>query len=314
MDPKKKQILLISPRGFCAGVTRAVDVVLETLKQYGSPVYVKHEIVHNKHVIRDLEQKGTIFIEDVESVPNDRPLIISAHGVSKKVINASKKNNSITIDATCPLVTKVHVQAQKFFNEGFKIILIGHKNHPEVEGTMGQLAEGSISLIEKISDIEKLDFNTEDKMAYITQTTLSVDDTNSIILELKKRYPNIKSSPKEDICYATTNRQNAIKAHASKCDSFIVIGSKNSSNSNRLVEVAANSGCKDSSLLEDASKLNLEEYDNSEIIGISSGASVPDILVKEVVDKFEEHFNVDIEHATYGEENVSFKLPKELSK
>ena len=314
MDPKKKQILLISPRGFCAGVTRAVDVVLETLKQYGSPVYVKHEIVHNKHVIRDLEQKGTIFIEDVESVPNDRPLIISAHGVSKKVINASKKNNSITIDATCPLVTKVHVQAQKFFNEGFKIILIGHKNHPEVEGTMGQLPEGSISLIEKISDIEKLDFNTENEMAYITQTTLSVDDTNSIILELKKRYPNIKSSPKEDICYATTNRQNAIKAYASKCDSFIVIGSKNSSNSNRLVEVATNSGCKDSSLLEDASKLNLEEYDNSEIIGISSGASVPDILVKEVVDKFEEHFNVDIEHVTYGEENVSFKLPKELSK
>ena len=314
MDPEKKQILLISPRGFCAGVTRAVDVVLETLKQHGSPVYVKHEIVHNKHVIRDLEQKGTIFIEDVESVPSDRPLIISAHGVSKKVINASKKNNPITIDATCPLVTKVHVQAQKFFNEGLKIILIGHKNHPEVEGTMGQLPEGSILLIEKISDIEKLDFNIEDEIAYITQTTLSVDDTNSIILELKKRYPNIKSSPKEDICYATTNRQNAIKAHASKCDSFIVIGSENSSNSNRLVEVAANSGCKNACLLEDASKLNLEEYNNAKIIGISSGASVPDILVKDVVGKFEEHFNVDIEHATYGEENVSFKLPKELRK
>ena len=314
MDPEKKQILLISPRGFCAGVTRAVDVVLETLKQHGSPVYVKHEIVHNKHVIRDLEQKGTIFIEDVESVPSDRPLIISAHGVSKKVINASKKNNPITIDATCPLVTKVHVQAQKFFNDGLKIILIGHKNHPEVEGTMGQLPEGSIFLIEKISDIEKLNFNTEDEIAYITQTTLSVDDTNSIILELKKRYPNIKSSPKEDICYATTNRQNAIKAHASKCDSFIVIGSENSSNSNRLVEVAANSGCKNACLLEDASKLNLEEYNNAKIIGISSGASVPDILVKDVVGKFEEHFNVDIEHATYGEENVSFKLPKELRK
>jgi len=314
MDPEKKQILLISPRGFCAGVTRAVDVVLETLKQHGSPVYVKHEIVHNKHVIRDLEQKGTIFIEDVESVPSDRPLIISAHGVSKKVINASKNNNPITIDATCPLVTKVHVQAQKFFNDGLKIILIGHKNHPEVEGTMGQLPEGSIFLIEKISDIEKLNFNTEDEIAYITQTTLSVDDTNSIILELKKRYPNIKSSPKEDICYATTNRQNAIKAHASKCDSFIVIGSENSSNSNRLVEVAANSGCKNASLLEDASKLNLEEYNNAKIIGISSGASVPDILVKDVVGKFEEHFNVDIEHATYGEENVSFKLPKELRK
>jgi len=314
MDHKKKQILLISPRGFCAGVTRAVDVVLEALKQYGPPVYVKHEIVHNKHVIRDLEQKGTIFVEDVKSVPNDRPLIISAHGVSKKVINASKKNNSITIDATCPLVTKVHVQAQKFFNEGFNIILIGHKNHPEVEGTMGQLPEGSIFLIEKISDIEKLVFNTEDEIAYITQTTLSVDDTNSIILELKKRYPNIKSSPKEDICYATTNRQNAIKAHASKCDSFIVIGSKNSSNSNRLVEVATNSGCKNSCLLEDASKLNLEKYNNSEIIGISSGASVPDILVKEVVEKFEEHFNVYIEDLMYGEENVSFKLPKELRK
>jgi len=193
-------------------------------------------------------------------------------------------------------------------------LFLGHKNHPEVEGTMGQLPEGSIFLIEKISDIEKLNFNTEDEIAYITQTTLSVDDTNSIILELKKRYPNIKSSPKEDICYATTNRQNAIKAHASKCDSFIVIGSENSSNSNRLVEVAANSGCKNACLLEDASKLNLEEYNDAKIIGISSGASVPDILVKDVVGKFEEHFNVDIEHATYGEENISFKLPKELRK
>ena len=314
MDPDKKQILLISPRGFCAGVTRAVDVVLETLDKYNSPVYVKHEIVHNKHVIKDLEQKGTIFIEDVEDVPCDRPLIFSAHGVSKKVINEAKDNNSIIIDATCPLVTKVHVQAQKFFKEGFKIILIGHKNHPEVEGTMGQLPEGSILLIEKISDIENLNFNTDDEIAYITQTTLSVDDTNSIISELKNKYPNIKSSPKEDICYATTNRQNAIKAHASKCDSFIVIGSKNSSNSNRLVEVATNSGCKNACLLEDSSKLNLEEYNNSKIIGISSGASVPDNLVKNVIDKFKEHFNVNIEHAVYGEENVSFNLPKELRK
>tara|TARA_B100000965_G_scaffold367493_1_gene353492 strand:- start:569 stop:1513 length:945 start_codon:yes stop_codon:yes gene_type:complete len=314
MNKKNKQILLVSPRGFCAGVTRAVDVVLETLKQHGSPVYVKHEIVHNKHVIKDLEQKGTIFIEDVESVPSDRPLIISAHGVSKKVINASKKNNSITIDATCPLVTKVHVQAQKFFNEGLKIILIGHKNHPEVEGTMGQLPDGSIFLIEKISDIQKLDFNSEDKIAYITQTTLSVDDTNSIILELKQRYPNIKSSPKEDICYATTNRQNAIKAHAYKCDSFIVIGSKNSSNSNRLVEVATNSGCKNACLLEDASQLNLEEYNNAKIIGISSGASVPDILVEDVVEKFEQYFDVVVDRVIYGEENVNFKLPKELRK
>jgi len=310
----KKEIHLISPRGFCAGVTRAIDVVNIALEKYGPPVYVKHEIVHNKSVIEELKLKGAVFIEDIKDVPQGAPLIFSAHGVSKLVVNEANEKKAITIDATCPLVTKVHVQAQKFFNDGLKIILIGHKNHPEVEGTMGQLPEGSIFLIEKISDIEKLNFNTEDEIAYITQTTLSVDDTNSIILELKKRYPNIKSSPKEDICYATTNRQNAIKAHASKCDSFIVIGSENSSNSNRLVEVAANSGCKNSCLLEDASKLNLEEYNNAKIIGISSGASVPDILVKDVVSKFEEHFNVDIEHATYGEENVSFKLPKELRK
>tara|TARA_B100000965_G_C19508046_1_gene720639 strand:- start:283 stop:1227 length:945 start_codon:yes stop_codon:yes gene_type:complete len=314
MNKKNKQILLVSPRGFCAGVTRAVDVVLETLKKYGSPVYVKHEIVHNKHVIKDLEQKGTIFIEDVEIVPNDRPLIFSAHGVSKKVVDLSKNNNSIIIDATCPLVTKVHVQAQKFFNQGIKIILIGHKNHPEVEGTMGQLPEGSIFLVENLSDIAGLKFNDKDEIAYITQTTLSVDDTNNIISELRKKFPKIKSSPKEDICYATTNRQNAIKVYAPKCDSFIVIGSKNSSNSNRLVEVASNSGCKNVCLLEDASKLNLEEYNSSEVIGISSGASVPDILVTQVVAKFEEHFKVDIEFAKYGEENVSFKLPKELRK
>ena len=314
MNKKNKQILLVSPRGFCAGVTRAVDVVLETLEKYGSPVYVKHEIVHNKYVIKDLEQKGTIFIEDIEKVPSDRPLIFSAHGVSKKIVNQSKNNNSIIIDATCPLVTKVHVQAQKFYDQGLKIILIGHKNHPEVEGTMGQLPEGSIFLVEEISDIEKIIFNKEDEVAFITQTTLSVDDTNSIILELTKKFPNIQSSPKEDICYATTNRQNAIKAHASKCDSFIVIGSENSSNSNRLVEVAVSSGCINASLLEDASKLNLEEYKDSSIIGISSGASVPDILVEQVLDKFNKHFPVDIEYATYGEENVTFKLPKELRK
>ena len=312
MDLNKKQILLISPRGFCAGVTRAVDVVSETLKKYGSPVYVKHEIVHNKHVIKELEQKGTIFIEDIKNVPDDRPLIFSAHGVSKKIINEAKNKNFITIDATCPLVTKVHVQAQKFFKQGFKIILIGHKNHPEVEGTMGQLPEGSITLIEEISDIEKLNFSSDDQIAYITQTTLSVDDTNNIISELFKKYPDIKSSPKEDICYATTNRQNAIKAYAPKCDSFIVVGSENSSNSNRLVEVATNSGCKKTQLLENANELNLKEYNNSKVIGISSGASVPDNLVMDVIEKFDKHFDINIEHASYGKENISFKLPTDL--
>ena len=307
----KKKIYLIAPRGFCAGVTRAVDTVTLAIEKFGAPVYVKHEIVHNKHVIDELKVKGAVFIEDLNEVPNDRPLIFSAHGVSKKITNQAKKEKSEIIDATCPLVTKVHIQALKFHNRGYKIILIGHKNHPEVEGTMGQVPEEDIILVENVQDVEKLELNN-DKIAYITQTTLSVDDTSMVINKLKSKFPHIESSPKEDICYATTNRQNAVKEFAGDCDAFIVVGSSNSSNSNRLVEVAKNSGCLKSNLIEDAASLNVDEYRNYNSIGISSGASVPDILVMSVIDKLKDSYELDVEEMTLGDENVSFRIPSSL--
>ena len=307
---KNKEILLISPRGFCAGVTRAIDTVVEVLAKFGPPVYVKHEIVHNKHVIDDLKAKGAIFIEDINDAPIDKPLVFSAHGVAKNILDTAKQINKYVVDATCPLVTKVHVQAIKFYNLDYKIILIGHKNHPEVEGTLGQLPAGGIVLIENLDDIQNLKFENEDKLAYVTQTTLSVDDTKEIIDALKKKFPHIKSSPKEDICYATTNRQNAIKEYAHECDSFIVVGSKNSSNSNRLVEVAKKSGCDLSVLLENASDLNIDNYKNHQTIGLSSGASVPDILVQDVISKFREAFEINVKEVGAGEENISFKLPR----
>ena len=307
---KNKEILLISPRGFCAGVTRAIDSVVEILEKFGPPVYVKHEIVHNKHVIDDLKAKGAIFIEDISDAPIDKPLVFSAHGVAKNILDTAKQMNNYVVDATCPLVTKVHVQAIKFHNLDYKIILIGHKNHPEVEGTLGQLPAGAIMLIENLDDIQNLSFQNEDKLAFVTQTTLSVDDTKEIIDALKTRFPHIKSSPKEDICYATTNRQNAIKDHAHECDSFIVVGSKNSSNSNRLVEVAKKSGCDLSVLLENASNLNIDNYKNHQTIGLSSGASVPDILVQDVISKFREAFEITVKEVGAAEENITFKLPR----
>jgi len=307
----KKKIYLIAPRGFCAGVTRAVDTVTLAIEKYGAPVYVKHEIVHNKQVIDELKDKGAIFIEDLNDVPNDRPLIFSAHGVSKKITNQAKEEKNNIIDATCPLVTKVHIQALKFYNHGYEIILIGHKNHPEVEGTMGQVPEDKIMLVENVMDVKNLKLKS-DKIAYITQTTLSVEDTNMVIQELKKKFPHIESSPKEDICYATTNRQNAVKEFASNCDAFIIVGSNNSSNSNRLVEVAKNSGCLKSNLVEDAKSLNVDEYRNYKSIGISSGASVPDILVMSVIEKLKNHYELDVEEMTLGNENVTFRIPSSL--
>ena len=307
----KKKIYLIAPRGFCVGVTRAVDTVTLALEKYGAPVYVKHEIVHNKHVIDELKDRGAIFIEDLNDVPNDRPLIFSAHGVSKKITNQAKEEKNNIIDATCPLVTKVHIQALKFYNHGYEIILIGHKNHPEVEGTMGQVPEDKITLIENVIDVKNLKLKS-DKIAYITQTTLSVEDTNMVIQELKKKFPNIESSPKEDICYATTNRQNAVKEFASNCDAFIIVGSNNSSNSNRLVEVAKNSGCLKSDLIEDAKSLNVDEYKNYKSIGISSGASVPDILVMSVIEKLKDSYELDVEEMTLDKENVTFRIPSSL--
>ena len=307
-----KKIYLISPRGFCAGVTRAIEIVELAIKKYGPPVYVNHEIVHNKYVIDELSDKGAVFLDNINDAPPDRPFIFSAHGVSKDVELHANKKNKIVINATCPLVTKVHVQAMKFFELGYRIILIGHKNHPEVIGTMGQLPSGSIELVETVSDVMKLSINDNDNFAYLTQTTLSLDDTKKIIEALKVRLPKIISSPKEDICYATSNRQKAIKEYAQMCDAFIVVGSSNSSNSNRLVEVAKNAGCENSILLENEVNLNVKDYELMTSIGISSGASVPDILVKNVINKFAEYYQVTIEELSLGNENVTFKLPKEL--
>ena len=307
-----KKIYLISPRGFCAGVTRAIEIVELAIKKYGPPVYVNHEIVHNKYVIDELSDKGAVFLDNINDAPPDRPFIFSAHGVSKDVELHANKKNKIVINATCPLVTKVHVQAMKFFESGYRIILIGHKNHPEVIGTMGQLPSGSIELVETVSDVMKLSINDNDNFAYLTQTTLSLDDTKKIIEALKIRLPKIISSPKEDICYATSNRQKAIKEYAQMCDAFIVVGSSNSSNSNRLVEVAKNAGCENSILLENEVNLNVKDYELMTSIGISSGASVPDILVKNVINKFAEFYQVTIEELSLGNENVTFKLPKEL--
>ena len=307
-----KKIYLISPRGFCAGVTRAIEIVELAIKKYGPPVYVNHEIVHNKYVIDELSDKGAVFLDNINDAPPDRPFIFSAHGVSKDVELHANKKNKIVINATCPLVTKVHVQAMKFFELGYRIILIGHKNHPEVIGTMGQLPSGSIELVETVSDVMKLSINDNDNFAYLTQTTLSLDDTKKIIEALKVRLPKIISSPKEDICYATSNRQKAIKEYAQMCDAFIVVGSSNSSNSNRLVEVAKNAGCENSILLENEVNLDVKDYELMTSIGISSGASVPDILVKNVINKFAEFYQVTIEDLSLGNENVTFKLPKEL--
>ena len=307
-----KKIYLISPRGFCAGVTRAIEIVELAIKKYGPPVYVNHEIVHNKYVIDELSDKGAVFLDNINDAPPDRPFIFSAHGVSKDVELHANKKNKIVINATCPLVTKVHVQAMKFFELGYRIILIGHKNHPEVIGTMGQLPSGSIELVETVSDVMRLSINDDDNFAYLTQTTLSLDDTKKIIEALKVRLPKIISSPKEDICYATSNRQKAIKEYAQMCDAFIVVGSSNSSNSNRLVEVAKNAGCENSILLENEVNLNVKDYELMTSIGISSGASVPDILVKNVINKFAEFYQVTIEELSLGNENVTFKLPKEL--
>ena len=307
-----KKIYLISPRGFCAGVTRAIEIVELAIKKYGPPVYVNHEIVHNKYVIDELSDKGAVFLDNINDAPPDRPFIFSAHGVSKDVELHANKKNKIVINATCPLVTKVHVQAMKFFELGYRIILIGHKNHPEVIGTMGQLPSGSIELVETVSDVMKLSINDNDNFAYLTQKTLSLDDTKKIIEALKVRLPKIISSPKEDICYATSTRQKAINEYAQMCDAFIVVGSSNSSNSNRLVEVAKNAGCENSILLENEVNLNVKDYELMTSIGISSGASVPDILVKNVINKFAEFYQVTIEELSLGNENVTFKLPKEL--
>ena len=316
MEPKIVNIFLASPRGFCAGVDRAVEIVKKTISKFGSPVYVRHEIVHNKFVVENLKSEGAIFIEELSEIKNkSRPVIFSAHGVPKKVIDEAKLNNIIYIDATCPLVTKVHREAEALAKEEFNIIFIGHRNHPEVVGTMGQINERFISLVENKLDVENYSPKiNNNKFAYITQTTLSLDDTLEIISVLKQKYPSIKEPIKSDICYATTNRQEAVKKIAKNCDLFLVIGSRSSSNSQRLVEVAKKFGCKESILMHSDQELPVDKIKNSTNIGITSGASAPEILVENLIKEIKSITSIKLEEVITSVEKVSFKLPTMLIK
>ena len=313
MQNKEIKIYLVSPRGFCAGVDRAIEIVKKSIKKYGAPVYVRHEIVHNKHVVENLKKNGAIFVEELNEIEDKtRPVIFSAHGVPKSIPKEASKLNIEYIDATCPLVSKVHREAENLNKKGFHILLIGHKNHPEVIGTMGQLPESEIDLIETAEDVEN--YKDQNKnLAFVTQTTLSIDDTKNIISSLKKRFPNIKEPAKEDICYATTNRQMAVKNIAKKCDMFFVIGSRNSSNSLRLVEVASQSGCKHSELIHGESKIPTDKIKECQTIGISSGASAPEILVQNFINELKKTFVVKIEEVEIIKENIIFKTPAKLN-
>ncbi|NJM29930.1 MAG: 4-hydroxy-3-methylbut-2-enyl diphosphate reductase [Rhizobiales bacterium] len=306
-------ILLAAPRGFCAGVVRAIDIVERALELYGAPVYVRHEIVHNKYVVDDLKAKGAIFVEELDEIPDgDRPVVFSAHGVPKAVPAEARRRAMFQIDATCPLVTKVHMEAQRHFGEGLEIVLIGHKGHPEVIGTMGQLPQGAVTLIETVADAEALTVRDPQKLAFVTQTTLSVDDTKDVIAELQRRFPSIRGPIKEDICYATTNRQDAVKSIAGKIDLLAVVGAPNSSNSKRLVEVGEKGGCPRGLLVQRAADLDWTSLQGLRCIGLTAGASAPEVLVNEIIDAFRAHYDVSVEKVTLREENVSFKLPREL--
>ena len=314
MKNKEIKILLAAPRGFCAGVDRAIEIVKKSIEKYGAPVYVRHEIVHNKHVVESLKKIGAVFVEELNEIKDKtRPVIFSAHGVPKVVPAEAKELKMDYIDATCPLVSKVHREAENLNKSGFHVLLIGHKNHPEVIGTMGQIPNGSIDLIENIEDVNKFEIKGNGKLAYVTQTTLSVDDTKDIINALKEKFSNIKEPKKEDICYATTNRQAAVKKIAKLCDMFFVIGSRNSSNSLRLVEVANNSGCSEAVLIHSESNIPLEKITKCKTIGISSGASAPEILVENFIKKLKEQFSVNIEEVEIIKENITFKIPGKLN-
>ena len=312
---RELKILLASPRGFCAGVDRAIEIVKKTLIKFGSPVYVRHEIVHNTQVVENLKKLGAIFVEELSEIKDrSRPVIFSAHGVPKSVPEEASIKKMFYIDATCPLVTKVHREAEFLHKNGYGVILIGHKNHPEVLGTMGQLQKGAIKLIETAKHAQDLNVNELKKpVAYVTQTTLSVDDTKDIIEVLKGKFPEIKSPIKEDICYATTNRQEAVKKIAPLCDMFFVVGSKNSSNSQRLVEVAKKSGCVNSELISFNEKLPIDSIIKCNKIGITSGASAPEKLVQNLIFEIKKHCNVSMEEVVLTKENVTFKLPKQLN-
>ena len=314
MKNKELKILLAAPRGFCAGVDRAIEIVKMSIEKYGAPVYVRHEIVHNKHVVDSLKKIGAVFVEELEEIEDKtRPVIFSAHGVPKSVPIEASNYNMEYIDATCPLVSKVHREAENLHRSGHHILLIGHQNHPEVIGTTGQLPKDSIDLIETVEDVENYKVKNSKPIAYVTQTTLSVDDTKSIITSIKKKFPNVKEPMKEDICYATTNRQAAVKNMAQNCDMFFIIGSRNSSNSKRLVEVAKQSGCPNSELIHSESQVPFDKLKNCTTIGISSGASAPEILVKNFIKKIKKEFDVVINEVEIIKENVVFKVPGKLN-
>jgi 4-hydroxy-3-methylbut-2-enyl diphosphate reductase len=305
-------LYLAAPRGFCAGVDRAIKIVEMALDKWGAPVYVRHEIVHNKFVVDGLRAKGAIFVEELNECPTDRPVIFSAHGVPKSVPAAAQDRNMIYVDATCPLVSKVHIEAERHHSNGLQIVMIGHKGHPETIGTMGQLPEGHVVLVETPEDVAQLSVDDPDKLAFVTQTTLSIDDTVDIIAALKTRFPNIVGPHKEDICYATTNRQLAVKDIAPKVDALLVVGAPNSSNSKRLVEVAAKEGCSYAQLVQRATEIDWRALGSIQSVGITAGASAPEVLVNEVIDAFRDRFNVTVVPVVTAEENVNFKVPRVL--
>ena len=312
MRNPKLTVYLAAPRGFCAGVDRAIKIVEMALEKWGEPVYVRHEIVHNKYVVDELKSKGAIFIKEVSDAPVDRPIIFSAHGVPKSVPLEAKSRKMIYVDATCPLVSKVHIEADRHFENGLQIIMIGHEGHPETIGTMGQLPEGGVLLVESTKDVENLIVRDPSKLAYVTQTTLSIDDTAEVVEALKTRFPTIVGPHKEDICYATSNRQAAVKEIAPEVDALLVIGAPNSSNSQRLVEVAKKAGCENSQMVQRAAEINWNSLMNIKSVGITAGASAPEILVNEVVDALKERFEVKTHLVETATESVNFKVPRIL--
>ncbi len=307
-----RKIFLAAPRGFCAGVDRAIKIVEMALEKWGAPVYVRHEIVHNKFVVDNLRDKGAVFVEELDECPNDRPVIFSAHGVPKSVPAEAENRNMIFVDATCPLVSKVHIEAERHSSNGLQMVMIGHKGHPETIGTMGQLPAGEVLLVETVDDVDQLVVRDPDFLAYVTQTTLSIDDTADIVAALHRRFPKIVGPHKEDICYATTNRQMAVKAIAGKVDALLVVGAPNSSNSKRLVEVGAKAGCKYAQLVQRADDIDWNALGDMQNIGITAGASAPEVLVNEVIDAFRAKGEIDVEIVETAQENVNFKVPRVL--
>ena len=305
-------IYLAAPRGFCAGVDRAIKVVELALEKWGAPVFVRHEIVHNKYVVDGLRDKGAVFVESLADCPDDRPVVFSAHGVAKSVPEAAERRNMLYVDATCPLVSKVHMEAERHHKDGLQMIMIGHKGHPETIGTMGQLPEGAVLLVETVEDVARVKPNDPDRIAFITQTTLSVDDAADIIAALKARFPVIIGPRKEDICYATTNRQAAVRQIAPKIDALLVIGAPNSSNSRRLVEVGEKSGCAYAQLVERAVNIDWRALESAHAIGITAGASAPEVLIEEVLEAFRERYTLRVEIVETATENISFKVPRIL--